>query len=143
MSRLLVDEQVAKTLTDWLYEKHPDTPAPPPEQASGYYAKLASWLMEHHPDMYKLWPPRLYYNDDISQPDPPEDHPGHYGDIGFMKEVDEFVKGLPDALPKFENGIYRMTSLIYCIPGYELGDEVRYLNIMDDPLLVTVEQTKP
>ncbi len=72
------------------------------------------------------YPPTLYYNDDQSRPDPPEQNAGHYGNTGYVINFDE--------PPEIENGIYRLITYFYCIPGYELGDEIRYLNILDKPL---------
>ncbi len=137
LSRLIIDERVATVLKTWLHEKYPEKPAPPMEGDVGYYADLKQWLKEQHPDLYDQWQPGLYYVDDTTQAEPPEEQPGSIGNIGFFKDLEEFVAGLPDDLPKFESGVYRLTSVLYCIPGYELGDETAYMNIIDRPLSVS------
>ncbi len=139
VSQMIIDEQVATVLKNWLAEKYPAIPAPPKEGTLGYYARLKKWLKKWHPDLYRQWQPGLYYCDDKTHEAPPEACPGSYGDIGFVKDLDEFVAGLPEDLPSFESGIYRLTNVLYCVPGYELGDEVRYLNIIDRPLQVSVQ----
>lgn len=74
--------------------------------------------------------PKLYYLDDVTVADPPDDTPGHYGDVGFII----------DNLPDLDSGIYRLVSIMYCVPDYKLGMEKKYLDILDKPLRTTVHQ---
>jgi hypothetical protein len=74
--------------------------------------------------------PKLYYRDDTSVEDAPDDHPGHFGDVGFII----------DNLPELESGIYRMVSVMYCVPEYKLGREKKYLDILDKPLKTTISE---
>ncbi|MCP4756481.1 MAG: hypothetical protein GY866_36920 [Proteobacteria bacterium] len=81
-------------------------------------------IVESEADSLKLF---LYYNDDSSVDDPPEEHRGHFGDTGFII----------DDLPGLEGGNYRLVSFMYCVPGYEIGMEKAYLDIVDTPLVVS------
>ncbi len=71
--------------------------------------------------------PRLYYNDDMSKPDPPETEPGQCGDVGY-----ELAN-----LEKVEKGVLELTSVMYNIPEFEKSKIDSYLNILDKPLEVS------
>ncbi len=71
---------------------------------------------------------RLYFVDDISMPDPPENEPGQIGSTGY-----DFGN-----LMKAKKGTYTFTSYIYVPVGYRPGDEKPWLNIIDHPVTSVV-----
>lgn len=73
--------------------------------------------------------PLLYYNDDMSKPDPPETEPGQCGNVGYELEN----------LEKVEKGVLNLTSIMYNIPDFDKSKIERYLNILDKPLQLKVK----
>ena len=67
---------------------------------------------------------RLYFVDDVTQLDPPENEPGQIGETGY-----DFGN-----LMKAKKGVYTFTSYIYVPVGYKPGDEKPWLNIIDHPV---------
>lgn len=76
--------------------------------------------------------PKLYYVDDISQADPPEEEPGQCGDVGYSL----------DNLEEVEKGVLRLTSVMYNIPSFDSGKVPTYLNILDHPIQVSATTIK-
>ncbi len=72
---------------------------------------------------------RLYYMDDSKLPDPPEMVPGQIGHAGF--DVD---------LTGVKSGVHPLIYHVYYPGGFEIGDEVKYLNILDHPLAIVVRE---
>ncbi len=72
--------------------------------------------------------PYMFYNDDASTPEPPEDDPGQYGNTGFDVRNMHTLK----------QGVWRIESFMYNDPDYHPGDEIEYLNILDHPLQVGI-----
>jgi hypothetical protein len=66
----------------------------------------------------------LYFVDDETKPDPPENEPGQIGNTGY-----DFGN-----LMKARKGTYTFTSYIYVPIGYKPGDEEPWLNIIDHPV---------
>ncbi len=66
----------------------------------------------------------LYFMDDETRRDPPENDPGQIANTGY-----DFGN-----LMKSKKGIYTFTSYIYVPVGYTPGDEVPWLNIIDHPV---------
>ncbi len=79
------------------------------------------------PEVKKYATAQMGYIDDITQPDPPESVPGN---IGYLYQEWDIGKA-----PK---GKYLMFLDFYWIPNYKLGDEVHYLNFMDNPVRIRV-----
>ena len=68
---------------------------------------------------------RLFYLDDLSVPDPPENEPGSCANIGY-----EF-----EGIPYVRKGIVRVTTYMYPMGGiYQPGDERTLLDDLDRPL---------
>ncbi len=74
---------------------------------------------------------RLYYQDDSRLADPPEMVPGQIGHTGF--EVD---------LTGAKAGIYPLIYYVYYPEDFKIGNETRYINILDHPLTVVVKEVK-
>ncbi len=70
----------------------------------------------------------LYYVDDRTKLDPPENEPGQIGSTGY-----DFGN-----LLKANKGTYTFTSYIYVPIGYRPGDERPWLNIIDHPITYIV-----
>lgn len=71
----------------------------------------------------------LYYQDDINKPDPPENIPGCYGNLGFeFTGVDSFKKGRMEMMVKQ-----------YPVLNYKPGDEIEYIQINSRPLRFSVK----
>ncbi|MCL4557440.1 MAG: hypothetical protein M1491_02190 [Deltaproteobacteria bacterium] len=70
----------------------------------------------------------LYFVDDRTKLDPPENEPGQIGSTGY-----DFGN-----LLKAAKGTYTFTSYIYVPIGYRPGDERPWLNIIDHPIHYTV-----
>ena len=70
----------------------------------------------------------LYFVDDKTKPDPPENEPGQIGSTGY-----DFGN-----LMKARKGTYTFTSYIYVPVGYKPGDEKPWLNIIDHPVAPVV-----
>ncbi len=68
--------------------------------------------------------PHLYYVDDITAPDPPENFKGRSGNVGYILKN----------FNKLKAGRYEITSYMYVLPDYKLGFEKQYLDILDNPL---------
>ncbi len=66
----------------------------------------------------------LYYVDDKTKLDPPENEPGQIGSTGY-----DFGN-----LLKADKGTYHFISYIYVPIGYRPGDEKPWLNIIDHPI---------
>ena len=76
--------------------------------------------------------PELYYNDDKSEADGPEDVPGHCGDVGYR-----LVN-----LEKVSKGILKLTSVMYSVPDFDKSKVQSILNIKDAPIRVTATQVR-
>jgi len=74
----------------------------------------------------------LYYVDDESAIDAPEEHPGQIGSVGYRM----------DNLHKAHRGENRFASIIYIPPNFKRGMESQYLDIIDHPLRVEVKILK-
>ncbi len=72
---------------------------------------------------------RLYYMDDSRLRDPPEMVPGQIGQAGF--DVD---------LTGAKSGFYPLIYHVYYPEGFQIGDEVKCLNILEHPLAVVVRE---
>lgn len=77
-------------------------------------------------------PNRLYYTDDQTAPDAPEDEAGQVGNFGW--EITNLNR-----LPK---GKYSINIKVYFAETYRPGDHRAFLNIHDFPLDVAVEKVK-
>jgi len=76
---------------------------------------------------------RLFYVDDATLNDPPEEVAGQLGNLGY--EVPD-LRGLT-------RGTHFLTSVLYSFPRYTPGLEQRYLSIKDAPLQVRPGRTFP
>ena len=76
--------------------------------------------------------PMLYYNDDMTRADGPEEEQGECGDVGYELQN----------LEKVGKGVLRLTSVMYNIPDYEQSKIQTYLNILDRPVRVTASVVK-
>jgi hypothetical protein len=75
----------------------------------------------------------LYYLDDMTTPDPPENEAGSCGNIGY-----EF-----DGVPYVRKGVLRLTTYMYPLGGlYRPGDERPVLDDLDRPLVVTSRRAR-
>ena len=72
---------------------------------------------------------RLFYVDDMSAPNKPENERGQYPTIGFI----------PTNLMALEPGRYHYNVHIYILPGYRPGDEQTWIDIIDRPLVSNVD----
>ncbi len=73
--------------------------------------------------------PSLYYMDDITALQPPENTPGQFGALGYdVGKMETITKG-----------VWRLTSIMYNCPEYARGDEIEYLNILDHPVEISVK----
>jgi hypothetical protein len=71
----------------------------------------------------------LYYMDDITVKDPPDEYPGQIGNLGYyLKDVH-----------RLGAGHHVLSTIMYAIPSYKPGDEARVMNVVDKPLKVTVK----
>jgi len=71
----------------------------------------------------------LYYVDDINAPDSPDNYPGQIGNLGYyLKDVH-----------KLNAGQHVLSTIMYSIPKYKAGDEVKVMNVVDKPLKVKVK----
>jgi len=70
---------------------------------------------------------RLFYEDDASREDPPEEEKGIIGKVGFSLGNLENLKG----------GRYSFRSYIHFPEHFRPGEEKKILNLLDAPLLVT------
>jgi len=70
----------------------------------------------------------LFYEDDVSKEDPPEEEKGIFGKIGFALSNLENLKG----------GHYTFRSYIHFPDSYRRGEVKKILNMLDAPLQVTV-----
>jgi len=70
--------------------------------------------------------PTLYYRDQMSNLDPPEDEPGECGDVGYYLE----------GVERMEKGTFELISIMYNFTDYKPGMERRYLDILDRPLQI-------
>lgn len=71
----------------------------------------------------------LYYMDDINVKDPPDEYPGQIGNLGYyLKDVH-----------RLGAGHHILSTIMYAIPKYKPGDEVKVMNVVDKPLKVTVK----
>jgi hypothetical protein len=75
--------------------------------------------------------PALYYMDDETLTDPPEEYPGQRGNLGY--ELDNFQW--------LKKGTHSIGSVLYALPDFNAGDEVPLINIMAKPLKVWVGKT--
>ncbi|HZU96679.1 MAG TPA: hypothetical protein VFF73_08315 [Planctomycetota bacterium] len=71
----------------------------------------------------------LYYNDDMSQEEPPEFEPGNWGCFGYKLDLSGVKAGL-------YTGDY---VIWYCAAPYKQGDETKYLDVVDKPLTTKVK----
>ena len=70
----------------------------------------------------------LYYSDDLTAEEPPEFEPGNYGTFGYKLD-----------LAGVKSGLYSGDYLIwYCAAPFQHGDEKKFVDIVDHPLLRTV-----
>ena len=69
----------------------------------------------------------LYYNDDRTAQDTPENDPGSVGNSGVIVD-----------LTGLDSGIYRGVYYTYYRSGFRYGDEAPFLDIIDRPLEVAV-----
>ena len=72
--------------------------------------------------------PELFYADDKTTLDPPENEPGQCCNVGYM------LKGMS----KMKKGVLRLNSIMYNIPVFTEDKITEYLNILDHPLIATV-----
>ncbi len=72
--------------------------------------------------------PFLYYIDDEKAADAPESERGQLGNIGYDIRNMELLK----------KGVWRLTSYMYNVPDYRPGDEKEFLDILDNPVKITV-----
>ncbi len=76
--------------------------------------------------------PKLYYMDDASSLDPPEEDPGQCGEVGYTLEN----------LIEVSKGVLRLTSVMYNIPKFDQSKIQDYLNILDRPVRVEAIQVR-
>jgi len=98
----------------------------PKEHPGGWFSRLFY-------DKNSPTHPKLYYVDDRTRSDPPEDSLGQCAEIGYYIENLQLLK----------NGTFELISVMHQIPHYEPGDEVEYLNIVDHPLQVKCSLAEP
>lgn len=72
----------------------------------------------------------LYYADDLDRPDPPENYPGSFGNLGFEFQGIDMLK----------KGALRIEVQQYPLLNYAPGDEDTYLKVDDRPLTI---RTRP
>lgn len=72
--------------------------------------------------------PYLFYMDDDTAADPPENFEGQRGNLGY--ELDNFQW--------LKKGAHRLGSVLFALPDFHLGDEIQFLNLMDKPLKLWV-----
>lgn len=72
----------------------------------------------------------LFYVDDDHTPDPPEFVPGQSPNVGF------FMRGAEN----LSRGTYYFFIINYMIKDYQNGREVEFLNILDQPVRVSVDK---
>jgi len=101
--------------------------------ASNEPGEEGGWLSRnvYDRDAFPIWF-ELFYQDDMSTPDPPEEEPGSCGNTGYH------VYGLEN----IERGDYELGVVMFPIPGYEPGDETPYLMVHDDPLQIAVRDVE-
>jgi hypothetical protein len=73
---------------------------------------------------------RLYYNDDASLDDPPEDFPGQTPFIGFWF----------DGFEDLNRGTLYFYMIFYLMENYQDGMEKKYLDIIDNPVKIIINQ---
>jgi len=73
----------------------------------------------------------LFYEDDASRPDPPEEEEGIIGKVGLTL----------DKLEKLKGGKYTFCSYIYFPEHFVPGDRTKIMNILDRPLEVATRKT--
>ncbi len=71
--------------------------------------------------------PKLYYRDDRTSLDNPEDDPGQCGEVGYS-----LIN-----LEKVKKGKLRLLSIMYNAPQFTLNKVNRYMQILDRPLKVS------
>lgn len=76
-------------------------------------------LPDYFPDR-----PLLYYKDDVHLPDPPENDPGQWGNIGYTIENFHWLK----------EGKHKLASILYVLDDFAPGDEKEVLNVYDAPV---------
>ena len=76
--------------------------------------------------------PVLYYVDDETALDPPEDYPGQCGDIGY------YLEGMVDV----KKGMFELVSVLYQIPDDDPRTIRRALKVLDAPLAVAVRPVR-
>lgn len=76
--------------------------------------------------------PYLYYVDDITLSDPPENFKGQIGNVGYLLKN----------FNKLKAGHYEIISHMYVLPNYKWGDEKPYLDILDKPLKTKINLIK-
>ena len=73
---------------------------------------------------------RLYFKDDISTPDPPENERGEYGDLGYEITGLETVK----------KGKIFIKSVMYWFPSFTMDNLKKFLNINDRPIKIIINK---
>ena len=76
--------------------------------------------------------PRLYYVDDMSKADGPEEEAGQCGNVGYTL----------DKLEEVEKGVLRLTSVMYNIPAFDASKVKPYLDILDHPVQAQARTVK-
>lgn len=88
--------------------------------------KKSAWINRLVWDRSSPVTPLLYYMDDQEKLDPPEDDPGHCGDIGYtLQNLDQIGRGK-----------LRLVSILYQSSNFKPGKVRTFMNILDHPLQV-------
>ncbi len=88
--------------------------------------KKAAWINRLLYDHASPAKPLLYYRDDRTHAEPPEDEPGECGDIGYQLLY----------LDQVRRGRLTLTSVLYQSNNFSLGRVQEYMNILDQKLQV-------
>lgn len=76
-------------------------------------------LPDYFPDR-----PLLYYVDDLHLPDPPENEPGQWGNVGYTIQKFHWLK----------EGSHKLSSILYVLDDFAAGDEKEVLDVYDAPV---------
>jgi hypothetical protein len=78
------------------------------------------------------WKPRVFYIDDETHLDAPDEEPGSFGNGGYQI----------DGLSSLAAGAYRLNSIMYATPVFEPAMANQFLRILDAPLRMEVTKLK-